>query len=182
MDDPMEAQNTKESYRRNVRGPLLLLTAAMPCWKCAGEVRVGAIAGQPETEAWMDDAEPPRWLPFTEPMALQRVTSLSPEVERRVREVLPTFHPAFSQTTEMGYWMNHCVACQASTGDFYAHAPDGPFFAWPRRGAPGIQIVPLGVGEVSAEPPYIIPPEFNAPARKVRQRIERATKPTNSGE
>lgn len=158
-----------ETPEQNIRGPLLLLIGSMPCWKCSEIVRVGALAGQADTEAWLDDAEPPRWLPFGDPGAVERVTALSPDIEAAVRVHLPTYHPAFSQTAEMGYWMNHCAACQASTGDFYAHGADGPFFAWPRAGRDGITIVELGQGELRAEPPYIIPPEFNLPPRKMRQ-------------
>lgn len=161
---------------RNIRGALLLLLADMQCWKCAGTLRVGALAGQSHTEAWLDEAEPPRWLPFGEPAALQRVTSMSPGLEALVRRQLPTYHPAFSQTADMGYFMNHCPHCQASTGDFYAHAPDGPFFAWPRRGTEGIEIIELGDGEITAEPPYIIPPEFNLSPRQTRERMPKAIK------
>lgn len=85
----------------NIRGALLLLLADMPCWKCAGTLRVGAIAGQSHTEAWLDEAEPPRSLPFGDPAALQWVTSMSPELEALVRRHLPTYHPVFSQTAEM---------------------------------------------------------------------------------
>lgn len=160
----------------NIRGDLLLLLADMRCWKCAGTLRVGALAGQSHTEAWLDGAEPPRWLPFGDPAALQRVTSMSPELEALVRRHLPTYRPAFSQTTEMGYFMNHCPHCQASTGDFYAHAPDGPFFAWPGRGTEDIEIIELGDGEITAEPPYIIPPEFNLTPRQARKRMPKAIK------
>ena len=157
-----------------IRGALLLLLAEMRCWKCGGMLRVGALAGQAHTEAWLEEAEPPRWLPFGDPAALQHVTSMSPSVQAQVRAGLPTFHPAFSCTAEMAYFMNHCGHCQASTGDFYAHAPDGPFFAWPRRGTEGIEIMELGDGEITAEPPYIIPPEFNLTPRQARERMAKA--------
>lgn len=143
----------------NIRGTLLLLLDDMACWKCSATIRVGALAGQADTEAWQEDAEPPRWLPFEEPTTVTRVTAMSPNIEAAVIGHLSTLRPTFSQTADMGYWMNHCTQCGAGTGDFYTHAPDGPFFAWPRAGREGIRVIELGVGELDAEPPYLSPPE-----------------------
>lgn len=155
----------------DIRGPLFLLLADMKCWKCSATHRVGALAGQAETEAWLDDAEPPRWLPFGDPGAVTHLTEMSPEIARVVHNHIPTLRPAFSRMAEMGYYMNHCPICGAGTGDFYAHGADGPFFAWPRGGREGITIVELGQGEIAAEPPYIIPPEFALPPRKQKKRM-----------
>lgn len=55
---------TTEVPSHNIRGAQLLLHVDMRCWKCAGTLRVGALAGQAHTEAWLDEAELPRWLPF----------------------------------------------------------------------------------------------------------------------
>lgn len=157
---------------RNIRGPLLLLLADMACWKCSAMTRVGALAGQADTEAWQDEVDPPRWLQFEDPTTVTRVTAMSPNIETAVVGHLSTLRPTFSQTADMGYWMNHCTHCGAGTGDFYTHAPDGPFFAWPRAKREGITVVELGSGELSAEPPYLSPPETRTRRRVSRKKHE----------
>lgn len=165
--------NPEEAPDHAVRGPLSLLTASMPCWKCRATTTVGALAGGPTTEAWLEDAIPPRWVAFEEDMALGRVVSFTSSLEPAVQQHLPTWRPAFSQSAEMGYWMNHCHACGAGIGDFFTQSePDGPFFAWPRAERAGISIVAIGEGEVDCETPYIIPPEHRSRVHRRKPRKE----------
>lgn len=172
---------TDEQPDCNVRGPLLVIRAQMRCWKCFANTTVAAFAGQADTEAWVDDADPPRWLPLEEPMALNYVAQVPDSVAARARNVLPTLRQAHGQSVELGYWINHCEHCDAPIGDHYTQShPDGPFFAWPRDGRQGIEIITVGAGEVRCSPPYIIPPEQRSPRRRRSKKESTSSKETQT--
>ncbi len=150
-----------------VRGPLLLLIAQMACWKCKASTKVGAWAARNPAEAFLDYAQPPRWVVFDDGYALSEVVQVSASLGARARDMLPTFRPDHSRTAELTYWMNHCSSCGASIGDHYLHShPDGPYFTWERAGREGIEVIELGYGEVDCSTPNITPPELMPRRRK----------------